>query len=386
MSYFGLLWANLFRKRTRTVLTLASVTIAFLLYGLLRTVTDAFAGGTTVAGADRLVIAAKYSVIDNLPIKQKQQILGLDGVEAVAHQSWFGGVYQDPKNFFPKYPVKPVEYFDMFPELLTDASVVERFQNTRQGAMASRGLAERFGWSVGDMIPIDGDIWTMEDGSRSWAFELVGTYTVKEGDPDPALFLLHYDYFDEAVADYGKGQVGWWTVRIEDTSAAPTIASQIDRMFENSNDPTKTMTEDEYQRQFAKQLGDIGLMMSGILGAVFFTIILLTANTMAQALRERIPELAVLKTLGFSDLTVSSLVLAESLVLCVVGGTIGIGLAWLLEKPLGGPISQFTGVFDVTPQIILSGIAVAAVLGLVVGGVPALNARRLAIVDALRGH
>lgn len=386
MSYMSLLWANLFRKRTRTFLTLASVTVAFLLFGLLRTVTDAFAGGVGVAGADRLVVAAKYSVIDMLPVKQKQQILNLDGVEAVSHQTWFGGVYQDPKNFFPKYPVKPTEYFNMYPEFLTEPGVVEKFQNTRQGAMASVGLAEKYSWSVGDMIPIDGDIWSMADGGRSWSFELVGVYTVKEGDPDPSLFFLHYDYFDEAVDEYGKGQVGWWTVRIADTNAAPEIANQIDGLFENSNDPTKTMTEDEYQRQFAKQIGDIGLMMSGILGAVFFTIILLTANTMAQALRERIPELAVLKTLGFSDWTVSGLVLAESVVLCVVGGVVGIGLAWLLEKPLGGPISQFTGVFDVTPQIIVSGIVVAAVLGLVVGGVPALNARRLTIVDALRGH
>ena len=386
MSYFSLLWANLFRKRTRTWLTLSSVTIAFLLFALLRTVAEAFSGGVSVEGADRLTTAAKYSVIDNLPIKQQQQIESIDGVEAVTHANWFGGVYQDTRNFFPKYPVQPIDYFSMYPEFLAEPDIVERFQNTRQGAMASVGLAEKYGWRVGDIIPIEGDIWSMSDGSRAWSFELVGTYTVKEGDPDPGLFFFHNDFFEEAVADYGKSQVGWWVIRVTDPDRAPQIASAVDALFENSPDPTKTMTEAEYQRQFASQLGDIGLMMTGILGAVFFTIVLLTANTMAQALRERVPELAVLKTLGFSDTSVSLLVLAESLVLCLVGGVAGLGIALLLEKPLGGNIVQFTGVFDVSLGIVASGVALAVVLGLVVGGVPAVNARRISIVDALRGH
>ena len=385
MSWFSLLWANLFRKRTRTTLTLLSLVVAFLLFVLLRSIAAAFSGGIAVAGVDRLVVSPKYSITDNLPISQLQQIGAVDGVDAVTHQNWFGGQYQDPGNFFAKYPVDPVAYFDMYPEFLVAPEDLERFARTRTGAMAARSLAERFGWQPGDIVPIQADIWPKDDGTRLWEFEYIGSIGTPEGEAEVPQFVFHYEYFTEAVAAFGKDQVGWWTVRVADPDRASEIATEIDALFGNSPDPTRTATEDEFSRQFANQIGDMGFITTTIMAAVFFTIVLLTANTMTQALRERVPELAVLKTLGFTDASVSMLVLCEALVLCVLGGGIGIGLALLLEPGLKAGLQQLIGVFEVNGSTILSALGLAGVIGVVIGAVPALTAKSLSIVDALRG-
>lgn len=384
MKLFGIVWSNLFRKKTRTVLTLLSVVVAFMLFLLLQAISDAFSSGVSLVGVDRLITSPKYSIVDSLPVSQKQQILALDGVDAVTQQQWFGGQYQDPQNFFPKYPVVPREYFDIYSELRIAPEALDAFAGTRTGAVAEAGLAERFGWQVGDIIPIQADIWPKDDGTRLWEFQLVGTFTSDEG--AAPLLLFQYDYFTEAVADFGKDQVGWWTVRLTDPERAEAVAAAIDRLFENSLDPTRTATEDEFSRQFASQLGDIAFIATVIMSAVFFTILLLTANTMTQALRERVPELAVLKTLGFTDTTVSLLVLGESVLLCVVGGVFGVMLAMLTVAGIGPALESLLGTFSVTPSAVLKALVLALLLGLVIGSVPALTARRLTIVDALRGH
>ena len=384
MSSIGLVWSNLFRKPTRTVLTLLSVLVAFVLFTWLRSVAVAFStSGFGEAGIDRLVVSPKYSIIDPLPISHLRQIATVPGVDAVTHADWFGGIYQEPRNFFPKFPVDPEGYFDLYSELVISPEHLEAFRTTRTGAVASAGLAERFGWSVGDRIPIEGDIYPLRDGSRLWEFDLVGIYSGQPDDRDPGVFLLQYDYFDEARA-HSHGGVGWFTVRVGEPERAAEIASEIDAMFENSRDATRTATEDEASREFAKQMGDIGRMTTGILGAVFFTILLLTANTMAQGLRERIPELAVLKTFGFTDGSVGMLVLAEAVLLCLVGGVLGIGIAVVLMGLIGGALEQFIGPIGISLPTVGQGLVLAAVLGVVVGSVPALIARRLAIVDALR--
>ena len=226
----------------------------------------------------------------------------------------------------------------------------------------------------------------MQDGSRLWEFELVGTFTAREGESEAPLFLFQYKYFTEAVAAYGKDKVGWWTARLSEPDNAAEIASEIDMLFENSQDPTRTATEDEFSRQFASQLGDMGFITAMIMSAVFFTIVLLTANTMSQALRERIPELAVLKTVGFTDGVVSFLVLGEAVLLCVVGGVFGILLAILMQPMLGATLGGFIGDFDFSASLITSALALAFVIGLGIGGLPALTARRLTIVDALRAR
>ena len=384
MSNFRLVWANLHRHPVRTYLTLLSVLVAFLLFGLLRTLAVWFATGPAEgASVDRLVVTGKYSIIDLLPINQRNEILTLDGVEAVTHSTWFGGNYQDPSNFFPKYPVEPRGFFEMFPEVAIAPAELDAFEQTRTGAVASADLIERFGWEIGQKIPIEADIWPMKDGSRIWTFDLVGSYATDVGSYRSTL-LVNYAFFDEARY-FGPGTVGWWTVRVADPDRAPEVGTAIDALFENSQNPTKTGTEDEFGRAFAAQIGDIGLMATGILSAVFFTVLLLTANTMAQSLRERIPELAVLKTLGFGDNRIAWYVLGESVLICLVGGILGVGLAALMAPVANTIAEQFApGAFAMSWQIAGVGVGVAALLGVVVGAVPAWSARRLSIADALR--
>lgn len=384
MNKLGLLWANLFRRRTRTLLTLLSLLVAMLLFILLRTISLAFTdgGGFSQAGVDRLVVAAKYSIIDSLPLSALQQIQAVEGVDAVTHAEWFGGVYQDGADFFPKFPVDPEAYFDMHPEYRIDPEHLQAFINTRTGAVAPQAIAEKYSWRIGDKIPIQGDIWGKRDGSQNWEFDLVGFYTSAEDRP-PGVLLLHYDYFDEA-REYDRGSTGWFIVRLTDSGQAAEVASRIDQMFANSADPTRTSTEAEQQRQFMQQIGDIELMMNGILGAVFFTILLLTGNTMAQSLRERVPELAVLKTLGFSDAAISALVLGEAVLLCLLGGALGTALALLVAAVIGPGIEQAIGVFEVRAATVAYALGLAAALGLVVGAFPAVRAKRLSIVAAMR--
>jgi putative ABC transport system permease protein len=385
MNLLSLMWAGLFRRRTRTLLTLLSIIVAFLLFGLLRTIAHVFAGGIDVAGADRLIVQPKYSIVDPLPISHLNAIKNVPGIASATHADWFGGYYQERANFFPKYPVRPHDWFIAHPEYRIDPAQLEKFAATRTGAVAPAELAAKYGWKVGDRIPIEGDIYAKKDGSRLWEFDLVGTYEGPIEGVTPSEFLFNYDYFDEA-RQFGQGQVGWFVVRIDDPAHAAEVASAIDQLFANSSNETRTATEAEFQRQFANQIGDIGLMMGGILGAVFFTIILLTGNTMAQAFRERVPELAVLKTLGFSDLVVALLVLGEAVLLCVVGGVVGLAFAGLLSSGVAGFIEEILPGFELVWQTIATGLLIAVLMGLVVGAVPAITARRLRIVDALREH
>ena len=384
MNLLGLMWANLFRKPTRTYLTLASVTIAFLLFMLLRSISAAFDSGLDVSATERVVVTPKYSQIDSLPYAQKQQILSIEGVAAITHSSWFGGNYQDPKNFFPKFPVDPLSYFDIYSELdIEPENALQRFAQERTSAVVDVGLMARYGWQIGDVIPIQGTIYAKADGSRLWEFEIVGVFSENGESSDFPLFLFHYEYFKEAAA-FGGDQVDNWILRLDDPDRADEIAQEIDAMFENSADPTKTATEDEFNRQFARQLGDMGFITSMIMSAVFFTIVLLTGNTMSQALRERISELAVLKTLGFGDVTVSLMMLGEAILLCLVGCALGVGAAFLIGPGMAAALEGIFGSFFVNPSFALEALVLSIVIGVVIGLIPALSAQRLAIVDALR--
>lgn len=384
MSNFSLIWSNLFRRRVRTFLTLFSIMAAFLLFGLLRSVAGAFDSGVEVAGVDRLSVSPKFSIIDGLPISHQTQIAAVPGVAAVTHSTWFGGAYQNPTNFFPKFPVQPRAYFDMFEEYIIDPEQLEAFERIRTAAVAPADLATQYGWDIGDRIPIEGDIWLREDGSRLWEFELVGTYRVRDDENFFAGFLFNYDYFDEARMAETEGIVSNFSVRVSDPEQAAEVSARIDAQFENSINPTRTATEAETNRQFAAQIGNIGLIMNSILSAVFFTILLLTANTMSQALRERIPELAVLKTLGFTDRRVALLVLLESVLLCGMGGAIGIALSSVMLRAVGPDLESFLGQIELTTATTLTGLGIAILLGIVVGLNPALSARRLQVVEALR--
>jgi len=382
MKFAGLVWANLKRKKMRTLLTLLSILVAFVLYGYLSAITQALAQGVDVADADRLVVRHRVSIIQFLPESYESQIEQIPGVAEAVHATWFGGIYQEPSNFFPQFPVKPEEYLSMYPELLLSAEEKARWLETRTGAVVGRTTAERFGWEVGDRVPIQATIWTHDGGQRTWDFDIVGIYDGAEQGTDTTLFLFRWDFFDEA-RDWGKGQVGWYIVRVDDPAQAPEVAERIDEQFANSPAETKAESEGAFVQGFAEQVGNIGAIMVAILSAVFFTILLVAGNTMAYAVRERTGELAVLKAVGFTDGQVLGLVLAEALALAGLGGLLGLGLGWFLIS-LGDPTNGALPIFYFPPRDIVLGVGMVLALGLAAGILPALQAGRLRIADALR--
>jgi putative ABC transport system permease protein len=382
MKYLYLVWSNLKRKKLRTILTLLSIMVAFMLFGYLGAIKQAFSQGIDVAGIDRLIVRHKVSIIQLLPEAYESRIEQIEGVEDAVHQTWFGGVYQKPSNFFAQMPVKPQEYLEMHPEILLSDEDREAWLNTRSGAIAGRTTAERFGWKVGDRIPINATIWTREGGETTWEFDLVGIYDGAEKGVDTTQFLFRYDFFHES-RQFGQGQVGWYTVRISDPERAAETAAQIDAEFANSPYETKAEPEGAFLQAFANQIGDVGFIMMSIVAAVFFTILLVAGNTMAYAVRERTNELAVLKALGFTDRGVLGLVLGESLVLAGLGGVSGLALAWLLVS-LGDPSNGSLPSFFIPVNNLLTGFVLIGLTALVAGILPALQAQRLRIADALR--
>jgi putative ABC transport system permease protein len=384
VSSAGLVVANLLRKPTRTTLTLISLAVAFLLFVLLRGIATAFAGGGTPPAAQRIYVDARYSMTDNLPLAHLDPMRRVEGVASATPMIWFGGYYQDPTNDFAKIPVDPVRFFEVFPEVRVSAATRERFTTVRRAVVAADTLAERYGWSPGDIVPIVGDIWPRADGSWSWEFELAGTYSVPEGSRVQTMLLMRQDYFDESVTDWVKGQFGWAVVRVVPGTDPQRVIDTIDARFENSTDPTRSLSEDDYSRQFASQLGDIGAITTLILCAVFFTILLLTANVVALSFRERTAELAVLKTLGFTSGRVAVFVLAEAVALCVAGALAGIALGFATGPFLEAGLQSVTGPFRIRAIDALLALAIALVMGIAIGAPPALRARRLSIVRALR--
>ena len=366
------------------MLTALSLTVAFVLFMLLRALSAAFAGGVSVPGVQRLLVDAKYAMTDNLPLAAVQTVREIPGVADATQMSWFGGYYQDPARAFAKAPVDHRRYFRIFPELVIADDVLARFQASRRAAVVPDAMAEEYGWRTGALVPIVGDIWPKSDGSWHWEFEIAGTYELP---PESALqpwFLLRYDYFNESVADWAKNEVGWVVARLNDGVDPKAVVDAIDRRFENSSDPTRSLSEDELSRQFANRIGDIGLIATLILAAVFFTMLLLTANVAALAFRERVPELAVMKALGFKDGTVAVVVLAEALTLCLAGAVGGVALGLALEWPLNAQLARAVGRFQMSWIDAGLALGIAGGLGLAIGLPPAIAARRLSIVRALR--
>jgi putative ABC transport system permease protein len=387
MRFAPLILAGLFRKKTRTILTLLSVMVAFMLFGLLQAVTAAFESGADAADAKRLLTTARYSIIELLPMSYRARIETVPGVVGVASAEWFGARYQNESNAFPVFAVDPERYLDMYPEFDIAPDQRAAFARTRTGAVAGRRLVDRFGWKLGQKLPIASEIHPRADGDMNWEFDLVGVLDAE----DPAIrgntdmVLINVAHFDEA-RQFAKGRTGWYIIRIDDSGQAKTISAAIDRLFANSPDETKTQPEKEFAVGFAKQIGDIGALISRILAAVFFTILILTGNTMAQSIRERIPELAILKTVGFSDARVTGLVLGEAALLLLLGGGVGMGAAVamlpMVNQSTGG---RFPPLFVAESTWMLAAL-IALGLALSVGLPPAWRAHRLRIVDALAGH
>jgi putative ABC transport system permease protein len=381
MKFLPLVWRNLLRRKVRTTFTLLSIMVAFVLFGYLSAVRVAFGMGVDVAGADRMMVIHKVSLIQPLPESYLGRIAAVDGVADISHMAWFGGVYQDPRNFFAQFAVDPESYLRLYPEIVLSDEEREAWLRNRTGAIVGRVTADRFGWEVGDRIPIEGTIFRTRSGP-TWEFTIDGIYEAGTEGYDTSTFLFHHEYLMEANA-LGQRFIGQFIIRIDDPAQSAAVAAAVDVRFANSPAETRTSTEQAFLQGFADQIGNIGAIVTAILGAVFFTILVITANTMAQSIRERTNELAVLKTLGFTDRRVLALVLIESLALAVTGGAVGLGLGWLLIG-LGDPTGGFLAVFLIPTRDLVVGGALVVLLGFASGAVPALLATRLRIVDALR--
>ena len=381
MKFLHLIWGNLMRKKLRTSLTLLSILVAFVLFGFLCAIRQALVGGVALAGADRLIVRHKVSLIQLLPESYQARMERIPGVAATSHQTWFGGIYQDPKNFFMQNPVVPEEFMKMFPEFILPPDQMKAWLATRTGAIVGRNTAERFHWKIGDKVPIMSPIWLR----KTWEFDIVGIFDGAKKGTDTTSLFFRYDYFDETrkAQNFGTGLVGWYTIRVKDPAQAATVARLVDTEFENSPAETKTEPEGAFAQGFANQIGNITLIVAGILGAVFFTILLVTGSTMSQAVRERIGELGVLKAIGFTNGQVLALVLAESCLLTVLGGGLGLGVAWVMTSR-GDPTGGMLPLFFFPARDVVLGLGISAALGLVTGIFPAQQAMRLRVADALR--
>ena len=382
MKYFRLIWAGLWRKKARTILTMLSIIVAFLLFGLLQGVNQGFNSVVANLNVDRLYTNAKTNMVDGLPIAYQNRIKEVPGVVAVSHWTYFGGYFREAKNAIPAFATDPEGLFKVYKELKIKPEYLQAMKSTRTGALASETLAKQYGWKIGDRIPLGTSIWTTKEGSNTWYFDLVGTFDASAfGSGGFPSFYINYDYYDEAKA-FGKGVVHYYLESIKDPRQATQVAKAIDALFENSSNETRTQTESQFQQMQMKQIGDINFIVNAIVGAVLFTLLFLTANTMMQSVRERIPELAVLKTVGYSDGKVLWLVLAEAFALCLFAALIGLGVAALMFPALKALIGNFR-----MPLIVIEmGVAIACVLALISGLPPALRAQRLNIVDALAGR
>lgn len=386
MKFLALVFSNLKRKKLRTILTLLSIFVAFLLFGFLCALKSAFLGGVDMAGADRLIVRHKVSLIQPLPQSYEAKIEAVPGVDAVAAMTWFGGIYKDPKNFIATFPVDPDKYLDLYPEIVVTPGVLAKWKQTRQGAIVGKTTFDRMAkledWKIGDRIPFTSPIWGEPAGESQWDFEIVGIYTAGKKGADETAVIFRYDYFDEARRE-NKGTIGWFGVRVKDAAQAAEIARRIDEQFANSPNETKAEAEGAFAAGFASQVGDIGKIVAGVVSAVFFTILLVAGNTMSQSVRERTEEIGVLKAMGYANGLVLGLVLLESCLLALLGGLAGLGLAWLVT--LGGsPVPQMLPVFLIPHRDLILGALFAIALGLVAGAVPAFQAMRLQIAVALR--
>ena len=381
MKFSRFIFANLFRKKVRLILTIGSFAVALFLFTFLAVVKSAFSRGTELAGADRLVVINRAGLINVIPLAYRDKILRIKGVKAVTHNNWFGGVYQDEKNFFPQFVIDPENQRQVMTEMNVPDDQWNNFVKDRQGAIVGGTLAKRFGWKIGDRIPIKNALY---GPTKTWDFNIDGIYTNKNTGGDESQFWLQWDYFHENIPDVIKSMIGWYVVKLDSPDDSVRVAAAIDSGFANSSTETKTETESAFQAGFAKQLGNIEFLILTIGGVVFFTLLLVTGNTMAISVRERTGELAVLKAIGYPDRFVLFFVLSEALVIALIGGLIGLGLAVLAIPVVGAALNGLLPPLLLSVSVLSLGLAFAVSVGVASGFLPGIGAMRLRVVDALR--
>jgi putative ABC transport system permease protein len=379
MKFSRLILANLFRKKLRLVLTLGSFAVALFLFAFLGVVNGAF-DRTELASANRLIVINRTSIINPIPLSYRDKIQNIPGVKAVTHNNWFGGVYQDDKNFFPQFVIDPENQRQVVPEMVVPEDQWQAFLKDREGAIVGQRTLDRFHWKIGDRIPIKSTF--TNDGT--WEFNIDGVYHGTRAGDDETQFWFQWAYYEERVPERMKGNIGWYVIKINNPDDAPRIAKAIDDEFANSPYETKTDSESTFAARWVKQFGNIKFLIVTIGSVVFFTLLLVTGNTMAISVRERTGELAVLKAIGFSDRLVLTFVLGESLVIALVGGVLGLLLAKLATPLLSRALNGMLPVLVLSPGILLIGFLTAIVVGFASGLLPGIGAMRMRVVNALR--
>jgi putative ABC transport system permease protein len=386
MRFLPLVWRNLLRRKVRTIFTVLSIFIAFLLFGVLMAIRMAFSMGVDMAGQGRLMTIDKVSIINPLPASYENQIKQIEGVKEVTHANWFGGYYQDIRNQFATFATDPESWLRVYPkEYEVPEDQKKAWIADRTGAMVGSDTAKKYGWKVGQRVPVQGTIYRRPDGGP-WEFTIDAIYDSTQKGADKTQFLFNYQYLRETIPEASgfRDRYNWYVFTIDDPDRAPQVAAKIDAMFANSPSETKTNTEKAFVSDWAKQVGDIGKIMMWIVAMALFTILLVAGNTMAQAIRERTNELAVLKTLGFGDGRILRMVLLESLLIAAVGGGLGLVVSYMIITAMGDPTGGLLPVFFFPPNDVVLGAFLVIALGLAAGLLPALQAGRLRIVDALR--
>jgi putative ABC transport system permease protein len=377
VKYLRLVVANLGRHKARTILTILSVALALFLFASLRSVTTTLAATAQFGGARRLVTLNATGLVFPLPLSYANRIKGMPGVTGLSWANWFGGRYGDGKTFFANFAVDPESYLKIYPEIVLPADERQAFLQDRTGALIGKRLVTRYGWKLGQNVTLQGTIF-----QGDWTFTIRGIYTPTDPAIGDDVLIFHHDYFDERIGR--AGIAGWYIVEIDDPSHASAIAKAVDDMFRNSSSPTKTGTEREFQASFATMWGNVSFLMSTIGLAVVFAILLVTANAMMMSARERTGEIAVLKTVGFSDRLLFALTMVEAGALALTGAVLGLGAAKLLYPAINFNGAGFLPGFTVTTSTVIIGLLVAVGLMLASGLVPAVRAARLPIVQALR--
>jgi putative ABC transport system permease protein len=381
MKFLGLIFKSARRSKRRTALTVLSVAIAVFLFASLRAVLDGFTAATEASSSTRIVTIRSTSLIFSMPMSHAETIRGVSGVRDLTWANWFGGIYKDPNNFFAQFAIEPESYLRMYPEILLTPEERKAFLDDRTACIVGDGLARRYGFKVGDRITLQVGIPTY--GSRDFDFTVRAVYRSGGAAVDNQSMFFNWKYADERSVV--KGQVGWFVMEIANPDQATQVALTIDRKFENSPFETKTDTEKAFQSSFVSMFGNLNLLLGSIGIAVVITTLFVAGNTMAMSVRERTTEIAVMRTLGYPAGTIFLLVAGEALLMAVVGGALGAGLARaLVNAHVMSMSAAFIPEFGVSTPNALAGLGLGALIGLLAGLVPATMASRLRIVDALR--
>lgn len=382
MRLFRLIFGNALRHKLRTALTILGIGVAVLLFGLVRTFIAAWHAGVEQSAPDRLITTSKINITFTLPLAQKQRIERIPGVQQVGHGTWFGGIYQDPKNFFAQFAYENSDIFRMYPEFIIDSATIQAWNAQRNAVIVGEETMARFGWTVGQTVPLKGTIYPGD-----WDFVIVGTYKGRTDRTDDSQFIFHWDYIDQRLQQEWPeraGQVGWWVIKLEDASQATAVSNAVDAEFDNSADETLTQTEAQFQQSFVAMSGTIILVLQVISALVIGIILLVAANTMAMTARERMTEYAVLKTLGFTPGHLVGLIGGESVLIAALGGIAGLLMMFPILNGIAVMMRSWFPVFPIETKMLVIASTSVLVVGALAAVLPAARAIRISIVDGLR--